>query len=93
MRDTYRKFFYKLKDKSLVDSIFSASGAGMEVFVSFDNFCSRRSKDSFLEKDSVCRSLLMVLVDICFLFHVYDNRVVGQEDPVEIIKKSVESML
>lgn len=90
MRATYRKFFYKIKDTSLLDSIFSASGAGMEVFVSFDSFCSTKSKDSFLEKDSVCRSLLMVLVDICFLFHVYNNRYLGQEDPVEIIKKSVE---
>ncbi|CAM9319604.1 unnamed protein product, partial [Sphacelaria rigidula] len=93
MRNTYRDIFYALADHGLVDDLFVASGGGMEVLVAFQAFCTpRHMKGSALlcEKDeSLCRALLMVIVDVCFFFNVYKNRALGLEDSTQVIVDAV----
>lgn len=88
MMSKYRGIFYALEESSLVENLFVATGAGMEVFVSFQTFCTQkvRGKTMEFEKDeSLGRALLMVLVDICFFFNVVKNRRLGDEDHVKVL--------
>ena len=91
MRSLYRDFFYKIYNFKLVDDMFSVSGADFNVYVSFETFCNPKPKSLLqLDKEEICRPLLMILVDISFLFYVYENRRVASEDYVEIIKNCVD---
>lgn len=99
MRSTYRQIFYTLNDRDLVDDLFVATGAGMEVFVAFQAFCTKSAKRSgtsgtlcFEKDDSLCRALLMVIVDICFFFYVVNNRVLASEDSDQVIVDAVNAV-
>ena len=94
MRSTYRKIFFTLKDFNIMEDLFGASGAGMEVFVCFQSFCTKeyRGLVGFERNESLCRALLMLIVDVCFFFHVFDNRALAAEDPSEIIAQVVREI-
>ena len=88
MRSTYRQIFYALSEFALVDDLFVASGAGMEVFVAFQTFCTHKAKGvamPFERDDCLCRALLMVVVDVCFFFHVFQNQDLAKEDSSKVI--------
>ena len=91
MRSLYRDFFYKIHNFKLVDDMFSVSGADLNVYVSFETFCNPKPKSFLqLDKEEICRPLLMILVEISFLFYVYENKNLASEDHVEIIKNCVD---
>lgn len=94
MRSTYRKIFFNLKDLDIMEDLFVASGAGMEVFVCFQSFCTKEFRGSmgFEKNESLCRALLMLIVDICFFFHAFDNRALAAEEPSKIIAKVVREI-
>lgn len=90
MMSKYRQIFYELD--SLVENLFIVSGAGMEVLVAFQMFCTQNGKGFGKSSDeNLCRSLLMVVVDVCFFFHVVKNRRLAKEDPVQVLKDVVHS--
>lgn len=92
MRNTYREFFRGIFSAKLVDDIYAASGADLDNFVQFHNFCDMQNKNVQIEKENLCRPLLMVLVEVCFLFDAYGNRRLGDEDPSKIIKDCVRDI-
>jgi len=93
MRSTYRDFFYTLGSLKVVDDMFSICGSDLDVYVSFENFCNSKSKVTLqLEKEEVCRPLLMILVEISFFFYVYKHRKLCSEDHVDIVKKCVRKL-
>ena len=95
MRSTYREIFYALNKFALADDLFVASGAGMEVFVAFQTFCTHKAKGvamPFERDDCVCRALLMVVVDVCFFFHVFKNRALANEDSSKIIVDVIQEI-
>lgn len=95
MRTTYRNIFYALADRGLVDDLFVASGAGMDVLVAFQAFCTPRHKGStfsFEKDESLCRALLMVVVDVCFFFNVYKNQGLALEDSAKVIVDAVAAV-
>lgn len=92
MRSTYRNVFYALNDFHILEDLFVATGAGMEIFVSFQSFCTHKTPVGFERNESLCRALLMVIVDICFFFHVFDKRALAEEDPARIVGKVVREI-
>ena len=92
MMSKYRRIFFELEQAALVETLFVASGAGMEVFVAFQTFCTQKPNKGFEKDESLCRALLMVLVDVCFFFHVVKNRRLSDEDHVQVLRDFVESM-
>ena len=93
MLSRYREIFFELDAPGLVENLFMASGAGMEVLVSFKTFCAQKARHLALERDeSLCRALLMVLVDVCFFFHVVNNRTLADEDPVQVLADVVKEV-
>lgn len=94
MMSKYRQIFFELENHALVESLFLASGAGMEILVSFQTFCSRFLKGKYIQKDeNLNRSLLMVLVDVCFLFNVVQNRKLAEEDHVKVLMDFVKPLV
>lgn len=94
MMSRYRQIFFGL-DESLVENLFVASGAGMETLVSFQTFCTRNGKGKIMgfERDeSLCRALLMVVVDVCFFFYVVHHRRLADEDPAQVLADVVNNV-
>lgn len=90
MMSKYRQIFFELD--SLVENLFVVSGAGMEVLVAFQMFCTQNGKGfGKVSDENLCRSLLMVIVDVCFFFHVVENRRLADEDPVQVLTDVVDS--
>lgn len=87
MMSKYRQIFFELD--SLVESLFLVSGAGLEVLVVFQTFCTQNAVK--VSEENLCRSLLMVVVDVCFLFHVVKNRGLEGEDPGQVLADAVDS--
>lgn len=95
MMSKYRRIFFELEESSFVENLFVATDAGMEVFVSFQTFCTQKAKGKTMgfEKDeNLCRALLMVLVDVCFFFHVVKNRELVDEDHVKVLSDFVGNL-
>lgn len=93
MRSTYRDLFYMLGSLKMVDDMFSICGSDLDIYVSFENFCNSKSKIVLqLEKEEVCRPLLMILVEISFFFYVYKHRKLDSEDHIDIVKKCVRKL-
>lgn len=92
MRSAYRNIFYALNENSMAEDLFEVSGAGMEVFIAFQTFCTYKAATGFEKDECLCRALLMVIVDVCFLFHVFKNRSLADEDPANVMKAAVEEI-
>lgn len=92
-RGSYRNIFFAIYASGLVEDLFHASGAGMDTFVSFENFCTKgRPIANLLKEEDMSRSLLMVLVEVCFLIGAYDKRTMCEEDETKIIVNAVHAM-
>ena len=92
MLSRYRDIFFEL-DKREVENLFLASGAGMEVLLSFKTFCAPSGKHLGLERDEVlCRALLMVIVDVCFFFDVVHNRSLASGDQRKVLADMLEKV-
>jgi hypothetical protein len=88
----YREVFYALSDHSLVEDLFKSSGANMDVFFGFKTFCTKKALgiDVILGKDeNLCRSVLMVMVDVAMFFYVVQNLALAEMDPLGALKGAV----
>lgn len=90
-----RSMFVTFKNEGVMDELFENNrGIGMEKYSPMDNFCtSGRSLVTIERDEDVCRSLLMILVDVSFLFYVFKNKGLAQDDPSVIIKKGIDGAL
>lgn len=90
-----RKVFYSLLDSGLVEDLFEASRANIDVLVGFQTFCSRKAQGFEVilsSDDSLCRSLLMVIVDVSMFFYVVRNRAIAEKNPLTIVREVVTKL-
>lgn len=90
-----RKVYYSLQDFGLVEDLFEASRANIDILVGFQTFCSRKAQGFEVilsSDDSLCRSLLMVIVDVSMFFYVVRNRAIAEKNPLTIVREVVTKL-
>ena len=94
MRSVYRELFYEIHSQKMVDDMFSASGGDLDVFTTFENFCNPKSKSVLhFDREVFCRPLLIILVDVSFLFFCFKNKELVSEDCQNIVKECVSTLV
>jgi len=90
MRSRVRKIYESVKNHGVIDDLFDTDEFGTDMFVPFDNFCTPGRQLVEIERnENTRRSLLMTLVDTSFLFYIFHNKELSEEDPIKIVKDSM----
>lgn len=94
MRPGYRQIFYAIEEEGIEEDLFKATGSGMEVFLSFQAFCSpkkhRQTPMPHEKEEGMKRYLLMTIVDVCSLFYAFTNRATATNNsPGMIIRDAI----
>lgn len=91
MMASVRSMFITFKNKGVMDDLFENNrDIGMEKYAPMTNFCTAGRSLMHIERDDdVCRSLLMLLSDVSFIFYVFKNKELAENEPAGIIKKGI----
>ena len=88
-----RSMFSYVKKHGVLDDIFENNDVSTGNYVPFDNFCTTDRHLPSVEKDSsMTRSLLMLLVDVSFMFYALKNKKLGEMDPPSILRDAIKEI-
>ena len=91
MMSRTRKMFTYVKKHGVLDDIFENTDTGTENYVPFDNYCTADRQLLSVDRDeNTCRSLLMLLVDVSFMFYTLKNEKLGDMDPSSIVEDTIK---
>lgn len=91
MMMSVRNMFATFKNEGVMDELFENNrDIGMEKYSPLDTFCTPGRSLMAIERDEdVCRSLLMLLVDVSFIYYVFKNKVLAEDDPSVILNEAI----
>jgi len=93
MMSRVRKMFICVKKHGVLDDIFENNGVSTENYVPFSNFCTLDRQLLSVDRDSgISRSLLMLLIDVSFIFYTLKNKELGEVDPSSILRDAIEEI-
>lgn len=89
MRPSYRELFFIIKEEGISEELYLASGSGMDAYMAFETFCTRRSRLLHDKDEDICRIILMAMDGITNMITCYTRRQMALEDPQVIVSTSV----
>lgn len=88
----YAKVFSAIDEYSLVEQLFRCCGASLEVFALFKAFCKKQVGVVVEKDESLRRSCLMVIVDVCTYLFVVKNSEMAKIDPKQVMRDTVKEV-